>query len=38
MVPELRLRLGDSLKAAAKSPEAEFAYRRAAVLQRTPTD
>lgn len=32
-VPELWLRLGDSLKAAGKSLEAEFAYGRAAALQ-----
>ena len=37
VVPELWLRLGDSLKAAGKSLEAEFAYRRAAALQLTPT-
>ncbi|HEX9536338.1 MAG TPA: methyltransferase domain-containing protein [Stellaceae bacterium] len=36
-VPELWLRLGDSLKAAGKSLESEFAYRRAAALQRRPT-
>jgi SAM-dependent methyltransferase len=32
-VPELWLQLGDSLKAAGKSQEAEFAYRRAAALR-----
>jgi SAM-dependent methyltransferase len=32
-VPELWLQLGHSLKAAGKSMEAEFAYRRAAALQ-----
>ena len=37
VVAELWLRLGDSLKAAGKSLEAEFAYRRAAALQPTPT-
>jgi tetratricopeptide (TPR) repeat protein len=31
--PELWLQLGDSLKAAGKSQEAEFAYRRAAALR-----
>ena len=32
-VPEVWLRLGDSLKAAGKSPEAEFAYRKSVALR-----
>jgi tetratricopeptide (TPR) repeat protein len=37
LVAKVWLRLGDSLKAAGKNPEAEFAYGRAAALQQTPT-
>jgi tetratricopeptide (TPR) repeat protein len=35
-VPEVWLRLGDSLKAAGKSLEAEFAYRKSMALRGTP--
>ena len=35
-VPELWLRLGDSLKAAGKIPEAEFAYRKTMALRGAP--
>jgi len=35
-IPELWLRLGDSLKAAGKSLEAEFAYRKSMALRGAP--
>jgi Flp pilus assembly protein TadD len=35
-MPELWLRLGDALKAAGKSLEAEFAYRKSMALRGAP--